>query len=256
VNGYDFFSLSLNGTNLALVPGSGDPVTINSVNQFLNTAFYRSNTPHSIDFPDVESTTVLTASTDGSIDLQYDGLTTVLTASAEGLILGETYDVSFLISDVGDSAYDSGVFIESGSVSFTGATPENPLLPPPPQPGGPADAPFVFPEIVNFDPDFVWWFDPDVAIGYTYNVANPNGLCSINTPLPPFPSTVSTSSLKVMMAASLMKSCWQPFFPILLMILLVRSPRLRSRESTLTTCLIPKTQQSSWRESALIPLAQ
>ena len=171
----DFFSLSLNGTNLALVPGSGDPVTINSVNQFLNTAFYRSNTPHSIDFPDVESTTVLTASTDGSIDLQYDGLTTVLTASAEGLILGETYNVSFLISDVGDEFYDSGVFIESGSVSFTGATPENPLLPPTPQPGGPADAPFVFPEIVNFDPDFVWWFDPDVAIGYTYNVANPNG---------------------------------------------------------------------------------
>jgi len=152
----DFFSLSVNGANIALIPGTSDPVAINSVNQFLNTEYYRSNE-------------------NGAIDLQYDGLTTVLQASIGGLEPGETYNISFLISDVGDSAFDSGVFIESGSVAFDGATPERPLLPTPPAPGGPTTAPWVFPEVINTDPDFVWWYDPDVAIGYIYNVADPNG---------------------------------------------------------------------------------
>jgi hypothetical protein len=67
------------------------------------------------------------------------------------------------------------VFIESGSVAFDGATPESPLLPTPPAPGGPTTAPWVFPEVINTDPGFVWWYDPDVAIGYIYNVADPNG---------------------------------------------------------------------------------
>lgn len=152
----DFFSLSVNGTNIALIPGTGDPVAINSVNQFLNSEYYRSNT-------------------DGAIDLQYDGLTTVLKASLDNLTVGDEYTISFLISDVGDSSLDSGVFIESGSVSFDGATPENPLLPLPPVPGGPTNAPWIFPEVVVTDPEFTWWYDPDVAIGYVYNVADPSG---------------------------------------------------------------------------------
>lgn len=152
----DIFSLSVNGVNIALIPGTSDTVAINSVNQFLNTEYYRSNT-------------------NGAIDLQYDGLTTVLKASLSGLVPGEEYDISFLITDVGDSAFDSGVFIESGSVAFDGATFETPLLPDPPVPGGDTTAPWVFPEVFNPDPVFVWWYDPDVAIGYIYNVANPTG---------------------------------------------------------------------------------
>lgn len=154
----DFFSLSLNRVNLALIPGTTDPVAVNSVNQFLNTDFYRPNTGSAL----------------GSIDTQYDGLTTVLRASA-GLTVGEVYEVEFLISDVGDSEYDSAVFIESGSVAFDGATPEVPLLPDPVATGGPPNAPWIFPEVNNFDPEIVWWYDPDVAVGYIYNVADPNG---------------------------------------------------------------------------------
>lgn len=150
------FSLSVNGNNIALIPGTGQEVAINSVNQLRNTAFYRSNN-------------------NGAIDLQYDGLTTVLKASLSDLTVGDTYTISFLISDIGDSGWDSGVFIESGSVAFDGATPESPLLPPPPTPGGPTTAPWVFPTVEVFDPGFTWWYDPDVAIGYIYNVADPNG---------------------------------------------------------------------------------
>lgn len=45
----DFFSLSVNGANIALIPGTSDPVAINSVNQFLNIEYYRSNTDGAID---------------------------------------------------------------------------------------------------------------------------------------------------------------------------------------------------------------
>lgn len=102
-------------------------------------------------------------------------MTTVLKASLDNLTVGDEYTISFLISDVGDSDYDSGVFIESGSVSFDGATPETPLLPAPPVPGGPTNVPWIFPEVVVTDPEFTWWYDPDVAIGYVYNVADPSG---------------------------------------------------------------------------------
>jgi hypothetical protein len=39
----DRFRLTVNGENLALIPGTSSDVAINSVNQISNTAFYRSN---------------------------------------------------------------------------------------------------------------------------------------------------------------------------------------------------------------------
>ena len=152
----DYFRLSLNGENLALIPGTSTPVAINSVNQGLNSSFYRSNT----------------GAASNSFDTQYDGLTTLLTASKGDLIVGNTYTVSFVISDVGDQAYDSGVFIGANSVSFDGGSFETPLLPP--APTEPED-PWVFPTFNVFDPEFTFWLDPDVAVGYIYNVVNPLG---------------------------------------------------------------------------------
>jgi hypothetical protein len=149
----DIFTLTLDGVNLALIPGTLSEVAINSVNPSENSEYYRSNI-------------------DGSIDTEYDGLTTVLTATASNLVVGQTYNVSFNISDVGDSAWDSGVFIEANSVVFDGATPETPLLPA--DPVSPGD-PWEFPEFGVFDPDFTFWLDPDVAIGYIYSVADPLG---------------------------------------------------------------------------------
>ena len=101
----DTFQLLLNGVNIALVPGGGGVVTINNVNCGSNASFFRNNR------------TSIGACTNQNLDIQYDGLTTVLTAGASLLAGGNTFE--FLIQDVGDSSWDSGVFIQAGSFSST-----------------------------------------------------------------------------------------------------------------------------------------
>ena len=95
----DIFTLSIDNENLALIPSTSNPVSINSVNDVSNSAYYQNNT---------------------SFALQYDGLTTLLTAQVLGLSSG-SHTATFYISDIGDSSYDSGVFI-SGE-SFTTVAP-------------------------------------------------------------------------------------------------------------------------------------
>ncbi len=98
----DSFSLLLDGVNIALLPDAATPVTINNVNLGSNSAYFRDNT-------------------NGLFDTQYDGLTTVLTAQALGLTAG-VHTILFSISDVGDDAWDSGVFIQGSSFSDTPTT--------------------------------------------------------------------------------------------------------------------------------------
>lgn len=52
-----------------------------------------------------------------------------------------------------------------------GTTEQNPLLPWAPD----ANQPWQFPSIYVTNPAFVWWLDPEVAIGYIYSVTNPVG---------------------------------------------------------------------------------
>lgn len=108
----DSFQLLLNGTNIALLPGAGGPVTINNVNCGSNSAFYRNNT----------SVDASTACPNSNLNIQYDGLTTVLTASAN-VVAGATNSFVFRVSDVGDPDLDSGVFIAQGSFSGTNPNP-------------------------------------------------------------------------------------------------------------------------------------
>jgi len=163
----DRFRLTLNGENLALIPGTSSNIEINSVNQSSNTAFYRSNTGAALN----------------NFNTQYDGLTTLLTASKGDLVVGDTYNVQFMVTDVADEIYDSGVFIGANSVTFEGGSPEVPLMPE--APTSPT-APWVFPEFTVFDPGFTWWLDPDVAIGYIYNVTGGPKFATYNAPTLPF----------------------------------------------------------------------
>jgi len=110
----DFFQLLLNGpgfsnVNLAQIPGGGGPVTIDNVNNGSNSTFYNDNAG-------------------GAFAFELDGFTDVLTASASGLTPGESYTLSFIIGDVGDSNYDSAVFIQGGTLGTVetppGAVPE------------------------------------------------------------------------------------------------------------------------------------
>ncbi len=85
--------------NIAILPNN-QPVTINNVHNF----DYYTATP--------SSSSSSPASYNGSV--QYDGNTIVLTAEAI-VTACETYHIKLAVGDAGDSAFDSGVFIEAGS---------------------------------------------------------------------------------------------------------------------------------------------
>ena len=87
------------GSNIAVIPG-GTPVTINNVGDASNTQYYVFN----------ESASTLTYGN----AIQYDGTTVVLNAAAS-VQCNQTYHIKLAISNVGDQAYDSGVFLEAGS---------------------------------------------------------------------------------------------------------------------------------------------
>lgn len=87
--------------NLARVPGSGDPVSINTLNNgstntgpCTNCSYYINNT--------------------GGATIQFDGFTKVLTAEAD-VVPCSTYTIVLAITDVGDAIYESGVFLEAKS---------------------------------------------------------------------------------------------------------------------------------------------
>ncbi len=89
---------SNNSKNIALIPGTTTPVTIDNVNANLNGAYYFDN----------ENPPGLT--------IQYDGFTVPLTAISQ-VQCGETYHIKIAIADAGDAVWDSGVFLEAGSFS-------------------------------------------------------------------------------------------------------------------------------------------
>ncbi len=100
----DVFAFYVDGTNIALVPGTSDPITVNTINQYTNSAYFVSNLS-------------------GTYDVQYDGFTKVLVASLLGLSPG-THHMKIAIADTSDYIYDSAVFIEAGTFS---GNPSNPV---------------------------------------------------------------------------------------------------------------------------------
>ncbi len=85
--------------NIALVPGTSTPVTIDNVNSGSNSAYYQDNSTNPFG-----TTTVL------------DAFTTVLAAEAQ-IQCGQTYHIKIAIGDAGDGIYDSAVFLEANSFS-------------------------------------------------------------------------------------------------------------------------------------------
>lgn len=85
------------GVNIALLPGTTTPVTIDNVNDGSNSQYYNANQNNS-----------------DPNGIVYDGYTVTLTALAQ-VQCGETYHLKFAIADGGDGAWDSGVFLEAKS---------------------------------------------------------------------------------------------------------------------------------------------
>jgi hypothetical protein len=114
----DVFGFFLDGTNIALIPGTTTPVSINNVN---GGGLYpadpvASNSQYFIDNHFVQDGT-------SAHNIQYDGFTKVLQAQANSLGTG-THHIKLAIADVGDTAYDSGVFIQAYSFANGESDPE------------------------------------------------------------------------------------------------------------------------------------
>jgi len=100
--------------NIARVPGTNIPVCINSVNSAPTGTTYPIGTcnalgpgsPFAMYYIDNAASTMLV----------YDGKTTVLTAVA-AVSPCDTYHLKLGVADVGDNAYNSGVFIQGGSLT-------------------------------------------------------------------------------------------------------------------------------------------
>jgi gliding motility-associated-like protein len=106
-DGFGFFITGPNplgptyaNTNLAVVPGTSQPVTIDNINSSTNSSYYITNTGSTI---------------------VYDGMTTILTASAN-VVPCSNYHLRLAITDGGDSDYDSGVFLEQSGISCVAPT--------------------------------------------------------------------------------------------------------------------------------------
>lgn len=106
----DVFAFFVDGANIALIPGTTTPVTINNINggnpfgtNAQNPQFFVNNEIGTGLFND---------------EVEYDGFTQVFTARSQNLGPG-VHTIKLTISDAGDTALDSAVFLELGSFSST-----------------------------------------------------------------------------------------------------------------------------------------
>lgn len=96
----DIFAFFIDGQNVALIPGTMTPVSIDTVNLQVNSSFYRNNDPSDFKFP--------------PFGTQFDGFTTVLTAM-QTLTPNTTHHIKLVIADNSDCVLDSAVFLQAGS---------------------------------------------------------------------------------------------------------------------------------------------
>jgi len=106
---------SRNAENVALIPGSRDFVTINSVNHLRNEDYYIGNEREE----DAQNCEIDYTPSNLSNLIQFDGFTKVLTAQLN-LVPCETYHLKLVVADVGDDSWDSAVFLESESFNIGG----------------------------------------------------------------------------------------------------------------------------------------
>jgi uncharacterized repeat protein (TIGR01451 family) len=119
---FGFFLTAPGGSpvNLALIPGTNLPVSINNVNDGnpdddppippTNSQFYVNNQVYFVAGQPLPP-----------VDAEPNGLTTVLTAQAT-VTPGLTYHIKLAVADANDFALDSNVFVQAGSLSSTAVT--------------------------------------------------------------------------------------------------------------------------------------
>jgi Ig-like domain CHU_C associated len=89
----------VDGQNIALIPGTVQPVAVNSVNFKTNAGMYKDNPAGSNNY-----------------GTSFDGFTTELTAVAS-VTAGSTHHIKLALADTSDSILDSAVFLAQGGIS-------------------------------------------------------------------------------------------------------------------------------------------
>lgn len=107
-----------NAINIALVPGTNVPVSINTVNNGSVGSNGDVANCSNLD-PNWQANSVYFVSNNSGTTIEFDGMTVVLTARAL-VQCGQTYHIKLAIADGGDTAFDSGVFLEENSFASTG----------------------------------------------------------------------------------------------------------------------------------------
>jgi outer membrane protein OmpA-like peptidoglycan-associated protein len=129
----DVFAFFINGpghtdVNLAVLPKTQVPVTINSINYRRNKKYYVDNpteTYHEAIVYDVRKKATVKNKNYGKTkalpqyNIQYDGFTTLLQAACK-VVPGEIYHIEIAIADVSDYSLDSGVYLAGHSFKSTG----------------------------------------------------------------------------------------------------------------------------------------
>lgn len=118
ISGPGFAGPFTNGAeNIALVPGTTTPVAINTVN--LGVAGTNGTAANCTAIDPNWTTYNIYYNNNTLQTVQYDGMTVVLTARA-AVQCGQTYHIKLAIGDAGDNSFDSGVFLEAGSLTSVG----------------------------------------------------------------------------------------------------------------------------------------
>ena len=95
-------------TNLAIVPGTTDPVSVITIRDTQNNTGCSSVNPFYFDKYNFNSATQY------ATPINFNGQTKLLTASS-AIIPNNPYHIKLVVADRGDNAFDSAVFIENGS---------------------------------------------------------------------------------------------------------------------------------------------
>lgn len=106
----DSFAFFLNGQNIALI--AGVPVGVDTVNPNINGEYYINNIQNDSGLPNA------------NLNIRFDGLTRVLQVRQE--LTAGTHQISLMIADTLDDAFDSAVFIQAGTFSTTSTPTEVP----------------------------------------------------------------------------------------------------------------------------------
>ncbi len=146
--------------NIALIPGTTTPVSINNVNEFEFATYFVDNGDGVLG---------------GGPITQYNGYTRKLKAVAQ-VFPCQTYHLKLAIADVEDANYDSGVFIESGSLSGNDNIIIGNSIAPDSLKVCSSDFPLTLTAGVNFLSNYVWSKDGTVvATGTKFHNVNAAG---------------------------------------------------------------------------------